>query len=64
MRFLPFLAVRSGAFAKMGSCLSGGAEPMFELGHPLVAVSEMLVGAPSMSAFWIENEGGANAVVE
>ena len=61
MRFLP-----SGVelFAQMGSCLSGGAKPMLEFGHPLVAVSEMLVGAPSMSAFWIENEGGADVVVE
>ena len=61
MRFLP-----SGVelFAQMGSCLSGGAEPMFELVHPLLAVAKMEVGAPSMSAFWIENEGGADAVVE
>ena len=61
MRFLP-----SGVelFAQMGSCLSGGAKPMLEFGHPLVAVSEMLVGAPSMSTFWIENEGGADVVVE
>ena len=51
-------------FAQMGSCLSGGAEPMFELVHPLLAVAKMEVGAPSMSAFWIENEGGADGVVE
>ena len=61
MRFLP-----SGValFAKMGSCLSAGAEPVLELVHPLLAVAKMEVGAPSMSAFWIENEGGADAVVE
>ena len=44
--------------------LKGGAEPMFELVHPLLAVAKMEVGAPSMSAFWIENEGGADVVVE
>ena len=51
-------------FAQMGSCLSGGAKPMLEFGHPLVAVSEMEVGAPTMTALGIEDEGGADAVVE
>ena len=61
MRFLP-----SGLelFAQMGSCLSVGAEPMFELVHPLLAVAKMEVGAPTMTALGIEDESGADAVVE
>ena len=61
MRFLPSVAE---LFAQMGSCLSAGAKPMLAFSHTLVAVSEVEVGAPSMSAFWIENEGGADGVVE
>ena len=37
---------------------------MFELVHPLLAVAKMEVGAPTMTAFGIEDEGGADAVVE
>ena len=37
---------------------------MFELVHPLLAVAKMEVGAPTMTALGIEDEGGADAVVE
>ena len=37
---------------------------MFELVHPLLAIAKMEVGAPTMTAFGVEDEGGADAVVE
>ena len=38
------------------------AEPLFEVTHPLLAVDEILIGAPAVTACGINVHGGAYAV--